>query len=352
MKENPPVMSQMGREIEEQPRVVAGVASDAGRYEQVCARAREAGVRFVLYAARGTSDNAAVYGKYLASILAGLPAGLAVPSAATLYHAPMDLRQCLVVGISQSGRTPDVAEFLRLAGEGGALTVAITNEDDSPLARTANELLPTAAGPELAVPATKTYTSELAALAMLWATWSGHDELVRSLSTTIPEAMRAAIAAEDAVIEAARRLRPAERLLVAARGYHYATALEASLKLEETAYLAAMPYSTADLMHGPIALVDTGWPALLFGHPGPAEATLVEVEDELVRRGADVIVVAPPGPLLDAAAFTIPLPSGMPEELAPLVAIVPAQLLALHLATARGIDPDRPRGLSKVTRTL
>ena len=353
----------MRDEIFEQPDIVARLAADLTPYRHAVAAARAAGARFVLYAARGTSDNAAVYGKYLATIHAGLPAGLAVPSSATVYDTPLDLRDCLVIGISQSGETPDVAEYVAHARRAGAFTIAITNDDDSLLARQADTVLATHAGRERAVAATKTFTSQLAVLALFWATWCDDAALLRALADDVPDAMRAALSLDAEIVEIAQWLRFSERLLVAARGYNFATALEAALKFKETSYIGAMPYSAADLMHGPIAMVEPGYPALLFALPGPALAAMRTLEDDLLARGAEPVVVENGGRPQAArtaggAATAAPgsrrlvLPREAPEALSPLAAIVPAQLLAAHLAAARGVDPDKPRGLHKITRTL
>ena len=375
-------MSLMREEILEQPAIVARLAADPAPYRAAVRAAREAGARFVLYAARGTSDNAAVYGKYLATIHAGMPAGLAVPSSATVYDVPIDLRDCLVVGISQSGETPDVAEYVAHARAAGAHTLAITNDDESLLARTAHTVLATHAGREQAVAATKTYTSQLAVLALFWSAWRDDEALLTALRDDLPGAMRAALSLEGEIVETAQWLRFSERLLVAARGYNFATALEAALKLKETSYIAAMPYSAADLMHGPIAIVEPGYPVLLFSLSGRALPAMDQLESDLLARGAELVTVEdgpradgtvqadsprpggsgqggqPPAPAAAAVGSehgkrrSLRLPAAVPEPLSPLVAVLPGQLLALHLAQARGYDPDRPRGLNKVTRTL
>jgi glucosamine--fructose-6-phosphate aminotransferase (isomerizing) len=353
-------MTFMRDEIFAQPDIVARLAADRAPYREAAAAARAAGARFVLYAARGTSDNAAVYGKYLATIHAGLPAGLAVPSSSTVYDTPLDLRECLVVGVSQSGETPDVAEYVAHARRAGAFTVAITNDDDSLLARQADTVLATHAGRERAVAATKTFTSQLAVLALFWATWSDDAALLCALRDDVPGAMRAALSLDAEVAEVAQWLRFSERLLVAARGYNFATGLEAALKFKETSYIAAMPYSAADLMHGPIAMVEPGYPALLFSLAGRALPAMRQLERDLLERKAELVVVEDTHEgVADAhkggesgKRRGLCLPQAVPEPLSPLVAIVPGQLLALHLAAARGYDPDRPRGLDKVTRTL
>lgn len=354
-------MTQMRKEIAEQPQVVARLAAGGlDRYREVCAAARAAGVAFVLYVARGTSDNAAVYGQYLASVCAGLPSGLAMPSAVTLYGAPLELRHCLVIGISQSGETPDVAESLADARARGAFTVAVTNDGQSPLAQAAARVLLTEAGAERAVAATKTYTSQLAVLALLWAAWTEDTQVVAALRDQVPPAMEACLAAEAAVADLAGALSSSDRLLVVARGYNLATGLEAALKVQETAAIAALPYSAADLMHGPIAMLEPGLPAVCFAPSGRAQANVIHVAGVLRERGARVVLVAPGGAAEATGAVQgggaagapvwIPIPD-VPESVSPLVAIVPGQLLACGLALERGRDPDRPSGLTKVTRT-
>jgi glucosamine--fructose-6-phosphate aminotransferase (isomerizing) len=344
-------MAVMRDEIRQQPAVVARLTADQTRFRDAARDARAAGARFVLYVARGTSDNAAVYGKYLATILAGLPAGLAVPSAATLYGARIDFRDCLAIGVSQSGQTPDVAAYLAAARAGGAYTLAVTNDADSPLAGAAHRVLATGAGEERAVAATKTYTAQLAVLAAFWAAWAGDRELSAALAADAPAAVEAALATEGAVRAVADRLAAADRLIVAGRGFNYATALETALKVEETCYLAAMPFSAADLLHGPVAMIEPHYPVVLFAPDGAARDGVLGLEGELRRRGAETFVVADQAARTAGAAGVVTLPRRLPEALSPLAAVVPGQLLALHLSLARGLDPDRPRGLRKVTRT-
>jgi glucosamine--fructose-6-phosphate aminotransferase (isomerizing) len=344
-------MTVMRDEILEQAGIVARLAADQEPFRAAAEAARAAGVRFVLYAARGTSDNAAVYGKYLATILAGLPAGLAVPSAATVYGARIDFRDCLVVGISQSGETPDVAEYVQQARERGAFTLAITNDDASLLARAADHVLATHAGVERAVAATKTYTSQLAALAAFWAAWLDDRTLSAALAAEVPAAMQAALETEGAVRAVAARLSHAERLIVAGRGFNYATALETALKVRETCYLAAMPFSAADLLHGPIAMVEPQYPVLVLAPDGATRDGMLALQQDLDRRGAETYVIVDATTAVAGATAVVQLPRTLPEALSPLAAVVPGQLLALHLSLARGLDPDRPRGLTKVTRT-
>ena len=340
----------MREEILEQPDIVARLAADVSPYLEAAAAARAGGARFALYAARGTSDNACVFGGYLATLCGGLPAGLALPSTATIYRADVDYRSCVVIGISQSGETPDVAEFVARAREAGAFTIALTNHEDSLLARVADRAIATGAGEERSVPATKTYTSQLAALAMFWAAWSRDHMLMAALQSAAPAAMQAACGAEAQVQEIAKRLEGKDRLLVAARGYNYATALETALKLRETCYVAAMPFSTPDLAHGPMAMIEPGYPALIFAVPGKTFEVMCRLVDDLERRGAQVHVVSHVPVASPDQSVVLDALSEVPEALSPLVAVVPGQLLSLHLSLERGLDPDRPRGLSKITR--
>lgn len=335
-------MEQMLSDIRAQAAIVARMATDVAPWRDAVEKAKASGSRFVLFVARGTSHNAAMYGKYLAAIYAGLPAGLAIPSAATLYKAELDLRDCLVVGISQSGHTPDVMDYVAEARRRGAFTVAITNDETSPLAGVAHAVVPTHAGREENHPATKTYTSHLAALVLFWATWSGDEELLAALRDEVPAAMEAVLGLEARIRQIAPRYRSRDHLVVAGRGYNYATALETALKLRETCHLFAAAYAGPDLMHGPIASIEPGLPAIIFALPGLANGYMTDLAGELRRRGLDLLVVGPRGPATELATVAIELPSRVPEPASPLIAILPAQLLAYHLCRYMGLDPDRP----------
>jgi glucosamine--fructose-6-phosphate aminotransferase (isomerizing) len=337
--------SLLRREFAEQPDAVARLLSrEAGRVQRLAAPLRRAGFRFVLIAARGTSDNAARYAQYLFGAAGGLPVALAAPSLTTVYGRPPDPRGGLVLGISQSGRSPDIVETLAAARRAGAPTLAIVGDTESPLARVAGEVLPLHAGEERSVAATKTYTAELAAVALLALTLAGKRTLLKKLSV-IPEAMAVALATEPAVRRMARRLTGATRAVVLARGVNYPTAWEIALKLKELARILAEPYSSADFEHGPIVLAESDLPAIVVSAPGgKPEAELRELSEKLKARGSPLLPIGLP------EKGAIPLPE-VPELLSPLVAVVPGQLLAFHAARVRGLDPDRPRGLSKITKT-
>ena len=249
-----------------------------------------------------------------------------------------------MIGISQSGRSPDIVETIAAARRDGSPTLAIVNDPESPLARAAGDVLPLHAGPERSVAATKTYTAELAAVALLVLSFARRKKELDALAA-VPDAMGKALSSEPAARRAARRLAHAERAVVLARGVHYATAFEIALKLKELALLLAEPFSAADFQHGPIVMAEKDLPVILVSPPGTRpEAEMRAVARDLARRGSPVIRIGPRGPA------AIPVPE-VPELLAPIVSVIPGQLLAFHAALIRGLDPDRPRGIRKVTET-
>jgi glucosamine--fructose-6-phosphate aminotransferase (isomerizing) len=328
----------MAAEIAEQPAVLARLLERAADVEAVAAAVRERRPRFVLLAARGTSDHAALYAKYLIETGMKLPAGLASPSAFTVYGSRPDLRDVLFIAVSQSGASPDLVDSMSAAAECGALTVAVTNAADSPLASTAALHVDVAAGAERAVAATKTYTAELLALYLLLGGRAAD-------STELPAAAHRTLeAGASAAAAAARRYRFAERLVTTGRGFSYPTAREAALKLMETSYLGAQAFSGADLLHGPLAMIDSGVPVIAVLGPGAAGEAMRPVLDRLADGGADVLRVG--------AGEELPIDAdGVPDQLRPVLEILPLQQLAWRLALDRGGDPDAPRGLSKVTST-
>jgi glucosamine--fructose-6-phosphate aminotransferase (isomerizing) len=311
-------------------------------------RALARDTRQVLFIARGSSDNAATYGQYLCSVRGGRLASLASPSIATTYRAGVDLRGVLAVAVSQSGETGEIVETLQWARDNGAGTVAVTNVAGSTLARTADVALVTQAGTELAVPATKTYTTQLAAMAVLvGALGDGPDEGLE----LVPGAVAAMLAGAPAAEELAARLTYVQTLVVSGRGLAYSTALETALKLKEACYVTAVGLSYADLLHGPIAIVDADTPALLVAAgDGPVLPGMTALARRITASGAHVYGIGGDAAFAAACRTALPGPD-LPEHLAPLALIVPAQLLVEALARARGIDPDAPRGLRKVTQT-
>lgn len=340
----------MLREIREQPAVAAGLVDHArGEVADLVRLLRRRPPQGVIFAARGTSDNAAVYGKYMIESYLGLPVSLAAPSIVTLYSGALQVRGWLVAGLSQSGESADIVEFIRACRSGGAFTVAVTNNGRSSLAGAAHRTLLLRAGPERSVAATKTYTAQLFLLAMVVLMWSRSAVLPDLLR--LPDLLEDILSLEGTVRDHARRYRRMEECLVTGRGFNYATAFEAALKLKEVCYVAAEALSAADLLHGPIAVVEHGFPVMLFALRGKPFGFLCDVARRLMRRGAELIVIIDDPQALPGAATRIHLPVDVPEALSPIPAIIPAQLFAYHLAVARGVNPDRPRGLRKVTRT-
>ncbi|MFB9850439.1 SIS domain-containing protein [Micromonospora andamanensis] len=343
----------MAADIDEQP---AGYdlllstehAADIARVAGIVAERRP---RHVVFTARGTSDHAALYGAYLSEIRLGLPAGLASPSAVTLFGARPDLSDALVVGVSQSGGSPDLTEVLRAARDSGALTLAVTNAPDSPLATTAELAVDIAAGHERAVAATKTYTAELLALLMLVEGIRAGDGVLpaeeRRALADLPE-LAARTLNDPVPAQLAPRYRFAAQIVTTGRGYAYPTAREAALKLMETSYLPALAFSGADLLHGPLAMTDPDVPVLAVVGSGPGGRSMGEVLPRLGERRADVVVV---GSAEVDGATRLAVPE-VDERYAPLLDILPLQRLALALALTRGEDPDAPRGLKKVTATM
>jgi len=343
--------TQFEREILEQPNVLRRLLDEGREAAEEAARAiKRFGPEWVLVAARGSSDNAARYAQYLLGAHNRLGVALAVPSLFTLYESPPQLSRALTIGISQSGQSPDIVSVLVEARAQGGATLALTNDASSPLARAADQTLPLLAGPELAVAATKTYTAQLLALAMLSAALEADPARWAALER-VPDWVAEVIARNADLSDAAALFRGAQKLVVLGRGFNYCTAFEIALKLKETSYLVAEPYSVADLLHGPVAMIDRGFPVILLAPSGrtlndtPALLTL------LAERGARVLAISDVPELSARAEARIQLPSGVPEWLSPLVAVVPGQLFAGELALSSGQNPDSPRGLSKVTLT-
>jgi glucosamine--fructose-6-phosphate aminotransferase (isomerizing) len=305
---------------------------------------------YVVVAARGTSDNAARYGQYLMGAHNRLPVALATPSLYSIYERPPRLDGALVVGLSQSGQSPDIVAVLAEGRRQSVPTVAITNDVQSPLAAHADFVIPLHAGPELSVAASKTYTAELVALAILSCALDGDRERLEQLKTA-PEAVDEVLRTEDFVSQAVRRYRCMESCAVLGRGYNYSTAFEIALKLKELSYIIAEAYSSADFMHGPAALLSEGFPALLVAPSGEMYDTMRDVSLELRSRGAELLVISDRPELLDQAVTPLRLPRTLREWLSPITAAVLGQLFALHLTKVKGYDPDHPRGLLKVTLT-
>ena len=338
-------------EIREQPAAVERlVATLPARLERLAADVRSRGIDHILIAARGSSDHAGLYGVYALGAMARMPVALAAPSLFSRYAAPLRLGRTLTIGISQSGRSPDVVSVVSEARAQGGPTLAITNDLASPLADAATEVLDLGAGAERSIAATKTYTTSLAAVAVLAAVLGDlPDEGLRPLRD-LPDAMARALEAEEepitAAAEAARDMRAC---VVLGRGFNLATATEWALKLKELAGVHAQAYSTADFEHGPVASLEDGAHLLAVRAQGPLAVELHTLIERLVEeRDVRTLVVGDEAPSVGA---WLPFPADVPEWLSPIVAILPAQRYAAALTRARGLDVERPRGLNKVTLT-
>jgi glucosamine--fructose-6-phosphate aminotransferase (isomerizing) len=338
----------MAEEIRQQPAVLERILLDGlGVIRDVALQISRRDPHFAMFVARGTSDHAAHYAKYLVETRLGWPAGLASPSTVTIYDAHPRMEGVLFVAVSQSGGSPDLLEPLQRARASGAVTVAVTNAPGSALAAAAEFHLDVRAGAERAVAATKSYTAELLTLFLLFDCLAGGDG---GEARSLPELAHGVLALEPEVARLASRYRFAEQLVITARGYNYPTAQETALKLMETTYIVAHAFSGADLLHGPMAMIDRDFPVIAIAPGGPGSDALVPVLEQLQAVGADALVV---GSRAAAGLGTVALELGDvgPEMLSPILTIVPLQHLAWYLARERGSDPDQPRGLSKVTRT-
>ena len=329
----------LGRFLERETAHVAQIVAQLPAFE------------YVLIAARGTSDFAALYAKYAWGVFGNYPVALAAPSLHTLYGVKLKMAHALVVGISQSGQSPDIVAVLEEGKRQGRPTLAITNDGNSPLAAVADYVVELHAGEERSVAATKTYTAQLAAMMLFAASWSGDAQRVAELQR-LPEAVEATLSASGAIAEQVQRYKTMEQCVVVGRGYNYATASELALKLKELTYVMAAPYSAADFRHGPIATIDSHFPTILVMPTGAAFDDMLDLAGALQARGAELLIISEAQEALAMAKTAVPLPGLVPEWLSPVTAIIPGQLLALHLAMARGVNPDVPRGLNKVTKTL
>jgi glucosamine--fructose-6-phosphate aminotransferase (isomerizing) len=338
-------------EILEQPEVVGRlIATQRGPIGRITARLRERDFDTVIIAARGTSDHAAIYAQYVFGVRHRLPVALAAPSILSLYGVEPRFGRSLVIGVSQSGASPDVVGIVASAQRQGAPTIAITNDPGSDLAGAAEFVIDLGAGQERAIAATKTYTAELTALALLSAALNASIPEEAAAIDAIPRAMEAAL--DEAPAEsAAMAFAALDTCTVLGRGYEYATAREWALKLKELAGVLADPYSAADFQHGPITLIERHSGVLVVAPSGRGGSDLAALIPRLAAYGADLLVVSDRSAYRALGRQSLALPAGVPEWLMPIVSIVPGQLFAAAVARARGEDPDSPRHLTKVTAT-
>ena len=344
-------MSLMLSEIEQQPATIERtIKREAKKIESFAAKFKADRPRLIVLVARGSSDNAALFGRYLLELTTGIPVSMAAPAIHTLYKKKMDLRDALVIGVSQSGEGDDINLTLENARRSGATTLAITNEADSTMARLSDETFLIHAGRERSVAATKTYTGQLLIFHLLAKALS--DDSAGMDVERLPELAAESLKLKPEVAAMVERYAFMEQCVVVGRGLNYANAYEFAIKLMETCYVVAERFSGADFLHGPIAMVDPGFPVFIFAPPGPTMTGTKELLAKLKVIGAETIVISGEAAALKLASRGIKLQQGISELLSPIPYIIPAQLFAALLAEAKGLTPDRPRSLSKVTKTV
>jgi len=305
---------------------------------------------YVVLAARGSSDNAARYAQYLFGYHNRLPVALATASLFTMYKHPPRLGRALVIGISQSGQSPDIVEVVAEGRRQGQATVAITNDPESPLAKASECVIDLKAGTEKSVAATKTYTASLGALALLSAALE-HDKNRLEQLRRLPAIMESSFPAILRALDRVERYRYMSHCVVIGRGFNYATGFEVALKIKELTRTITEPYSSADFLHGPIAMVRPGFPVMVIAPCGDVIDDIRHLVATLQKLEAELLVISDDPALLNAGNTACPIPEGVPEWLSPLVAVIPGQYFALILAQAKGLNPDHPEGLKKVTET-
>lgn len=344
-------MSLMLAEIEQQPAALEKtIKREAGKIARFAARLKNERPRLIVLVARGSSDNAALFGRYLLELTTGIPVSLAAPALHTLYKRKLDLRGALVIGISQSGEGVDINLTLENAQRSGATTLAITNEAASTMAELADETFLIHAGRERSVAATKTYTGQLLIFHLLARALGDGKEPAEI--ERLPELAAAALELRPQIAEMVERYVFMNRCVVVGRGLNYANAYEFAIKLMETCYVVAERFSGADFLHGPIAMLDRGFPVFFFAPPGPTLNGMKELLAKVNDIGAETVVISSEASALKTARRGIKLTPRINELLTPIPYIIPAQLFAALLARAKSLSPDQPRSLSKVTRTV
>jgi len=338
-------------EILEQSACLRALLEKRKEIEAIAAVIRKANPTYVFLAARGSSDNAGRYANYLWGAQNGMPIALATPSLFTAYKKAPKLSRAMVLAISQSGQSPDIVTVVNEGRRQGCLTLSITNTPNSPLAKASELVLDIQSGDEVAVAATKTYTSELMALAMLSAALADDESMWAGIKK-IPEWLDETLASDRSIAQIAQRYCFMQQCVVLGRGFNYSTAFEWALKLKELAYIAAEPYSSADFQHGPIALVTSGFPVLAIASSGQVFDTMFELLERLCHaHRAELVIISDNPKALHLAKSAIPIPRAIPEWLSPIISIVPAQLFSYHLTRVKGYDTDAPRSISKITQT-
>ncbi len=339
----------MLEEIAEQPQVLERtIVAEQEKITKLGDFLRQKDIDLIILVARGSSDNAALFGRYLLEVTTGIPVSLSAPSVFTLYNARLRLKRAVVIGVSQSGEGADINLVLERARESGAFTIGITNEGESSMAKIADETLLIHAGREKSVAATKTYTGQMLHFYML-AHAIGDKRLDYQ---RIPEFTQKALELQDKVKEVVQRYIFMENCVVVGRGMNYGNSYELALKLMETCYVVAERFSSADFFHGPLAIVERRFPVILFAPIGVTRASSLDLLGRLRELNADRLSITNDDEVAELSTYSIRLSPDIDEFLSPIPFIVPAQLFAAHLSEAKGLDPDAPRSLSKVTKTI
>jgi glucosamine--fructose-6-phosphate aminotransferase (isomerizing) len=339
----------MQKEIYQQPGVIERfLQKESKNVEKISENIKRKNIKLIIIAARGTSDRAAILGKYLFEIKNNIPVILPSISVFTLYKAKLDLNNTLCIGISQSGEAKDVIEFLKISEKQGALSLGITNNKNSTMADEIDNIIYLRAGEEKSISATKTYTSQIASLYLL-SSFLSDDEKMREELKKIPEEIEKILKMEDLIKNNLERYRYINQCIVLGRGLNYATSLEFALKLEETSYCVAEAFSGADFLHGPIVLVEEGFPVFIFAPSGKTYKMMLNLTKEVKEKGAEIIIISDRDEILKLGRLRIKMPA-LNELYTPFSYIVAGQLLALHLSLIKGLNPDKPRYLRKIAK--
>ena len=339
----------MLEEIREQPSAIERtIAAEQPKLDRISKYLRSREIDLIVLVARGSSDNAALFGRYLLEVTTGIPVSLSAPSVFTLYNAKLDLKRALVVGVSQSGEGTDINNVLESAKASGAFTIGITNEAESRMASITDETLLIHAGRERSVAATKTYTGQMLHFYMLASALADNGIDYKRIPDFVAEALKL----EPKVAELVDRYTFMENCVVVGRGMNYGNAYELALKLMETCYVVAERFSTADFFHGPLAIVERRFPVIMFAPKGETRSSSLDLLDDLRRLHADCLSITNDDEIAKASPNCLKLDAAIPEFLSPIPFIVPAQLFAALLSEAKGLDPDAPRSLKKITKTI
>ena len=344
-------MSYMLKEIKEQPIVIHKmVKNNLEVIKKICEKIKKYDIRFIEFLARGSSDNACMFGRYFMGYLVGIPTGLLAPSLFSLYNSKFNLKNILVFGVSQSGETPEILEVLAKSRKYGAYTIGITNVVNSTISKIAEDVIYLHAGKEKAVPATKTYTAQLSAFYLIGFVLQNNKIMIEKLKTMVPKYITKTLSLEPFIANIAERYRFVNSMLILSRGLNYATALETALKIKETCYIKAEALSTSDFLHGPIAIVKEDLPIIVYASQDPTFDHIYKVVNRIIKEyNAETIVVSSNHKILNLSKIKVPLPGTIDPIFSPIVNIIVGQLLAYYIAKVKNINPDNPRGLKKIT---